>query len=625
MTTDYEQTHGPSLSSHALLLGGSIYAYHSYGEPLIYGDSVNLVPALIAWLGLSSCAGLARALSGTAASTLERIDASLPENHKGSAGWATWRKLRRKRAVKGRYGWAPYWGVYQPKWYSKRRAVFAGYSSNAVTFGPAGSGKGVGVVLPTVLSIPEPKLILDFKSVNACMLKPALEQQGQQLAVINIGGLYEDRLGPTECYNPLEMLAENLTRPGGLANMRPDCAEIAMQLYPDPDGGGGEDRYWYDGSRNILSVVIQYIVLVHGAEATLMQVQALINDRQRLQTEMLWAAGSAAPDVTEPKNGGAPARLMLEQAAWAVRTDWHTPGEIMAFIADFRRRAGIIAEQLSAEDTRQADTFLTGARQAIADLGQESRAARILRRSTIRFSAMKEDSDNPLNIALCVDPTRMSTQSTIAGLLQWCAITEWLRHPNAHRQVTVIGDEITNLKVNKLPELMTFGREFGIRLHLFIQSLAAFENVYGRQAVNTLLSETQIKQFLPGQQDPEMLERIQTMLGEESIITASHSHSASPEDRTPSGRNTQEEGKPLMMADEIRRMKQAILFIGSHKPIRVKLPPVSAIHPFKYQIGVNPMYGKPWIKWTKLRLGSRTPWPRRLLRLITTTNHRRNS
>ena len=98
--------------------------------------------------------------------------------------------------------------------------------------------------------------------------------------------------------------------------------------------------------------------------------------------------------------------------------------------------------------------------------------------------------------------------------------------------------------------MLTWGRSYGLRLHLIFQDLAAFERVYGKTALDTLLSETEIKQFLPGQRSPKTLELIsKQMLGDQSMMAIEFQ----PESNEQPGfsENLSEAGRPLAT----RRMK----------------------------------------------------------------------
>ena len=97
--------------------------------------------------------------------------------------------------------------------------------------------------------------------------------------------------------------------------------------------------------------------------------------------------------------------------------------------------------------------------------------------------------------------------------------------------VYAILDEATNYKIFGLEDLLTWGRSYGLRNILIFQSLTAFEKTYSQSALETLLSESEIKQFLPGQRSPKVLDLISKLLGKESLMNASLSMNKL-EDRT---------------------------------------------------------------------------------------------
>lgn len=134
-------------------------------------------------------------------------------------------------------------------------------------------------------------------------------------------------------------------------------------------------------------------------------------------------------------------------------------------------------------------------------------------------------------------------------------------------------------------------------MHLIFQDISAFERVYGRTALETLWSETEIKQLLPGQRSPRTLEMIEKALGEQSVMGASLS---AREDRM--DEQTSESGRPLMSADEIRRSPHGLLLVRQAPPVRFEPISYAEIDPFRTQAGINPFHGKPFLKKVKLKL-----------------------
>ena len=297
------------------------------------------------------------------------------------------------------------------------------------------------------------------------------------------------------------------------------------------------------------------------------------------------------------------AEMPIDQSPWV---DRHDPEDVENFIVYYRGLASGIADLLLTEESRTADSFITGAQQALARFNITTRAHKVTKSSSFRFADQK-DGDAPTTVFLVADASRVNAQKPVLGLIQWCMMQELKRHPNKGRPVYLIADEATNFKLHDLGSLLTWGRGYGIRLHLILQSISAFTAVYGREILNVLLSETEIKQFLPGQREPDTLALIEKTLAHQSYIANSHN---GDRDRGfgVRGRSYQEDGKPLMTADEIRRTKKAILIIGRNRPLQTDLPSIAEIDPFRDQIDVNPFHGKPFRKRVRLRIRRRDPW-----------------
>ena len=294
------------------------------------------------------------------------------------------------------------------------------------------------------------------------------------------------------------------------------------------------------------------------------------------------------------------AEMPIQESPWV---SLHDPGDVENYIAHYRGVAAGIADLLGTEDSRTADSFITGAQQALARFNITTRAHKKTRRSTFRFAEQKEG-DHPTTVFIIADASRINAQKPILGLIQWCMMQELKRHDNKERPVYLLADEATNFKIHDLGSLMTWGRGYGLRLHLFLQSFSAFRSVYGRDTLNVLLSETEIKQFLAGQREPETLELIEKVLGQQSIIARGHSGTR---DRAfgVDGTSYREDGKPLMTADEIRRTDKTILIIRKNRPMLTDLPVIAEIEPFRSLININPFHGRPFLKPVRLRIRRR--------------------
>ena len=272
----------------ALILGYGAWWLLQQSGPIVVGSEINPVPALATFL-LATCGFVVVAdflrLTGN---LMDWVKARTPRGQKGTARWV--RSLRELGRDIKRKGWGPYWGVF------KGREIIADFASNALTVGTAGSGKGVGELQPTALAIRASKTIIDFKGELACVLAEALRKLGERVCILNIGDMWTNILGSSNQYNPIQIIADNFQRPGGILDVTDDIHEMCLQLLPESDGSGGKDdnKYFRDGSRSFIGFAIQTCVLIDGPDATLGDVAQMLNDRKSLLQHALWACGRLA-------------------------------------------------------------------------------------------------------------------------------------------------------------------------------------------------------------------------------------------------------------------------------------------------------------------------------------------
>ena len=272
----------------ALILGYGAWWMLGETGPVLRGSGVEPVPALAAFL-LATCGFVVVAdLFRFAGDLLDWVKARTPRGQKGKARWA--KSLRELGKDVRRKGWGPYWGTFK-----RQGEIIADYASNALTLGPAGTGKGVGVIQPTALAIRHSKTIIDFKGELSCVLADALRQRGERVRILNIGDMWTDILGPSDEYNPLHIIADDFQGLGGIQDVTDDIDEMCLQLLSEPEGGDSKgEKYFRDGSRTFIGFAIQTCVLINGPDATLGDVAQMLNDRRSLQQHALWACGRLA-------------------------------------------------------------------------------------------------------------------------------------------------------------------------------------------------------------------------------------------------------------------------------------------------------------------------------------------
>ena len=503
---------------------------------------------------------------------------------KGTAAWAT---LKEYKDDLTRDKTGPFFGRALD---GSRPALFFGYASNAMTLGPAGSGKLIFTVINNIMSIRASRCVADFKGEICNVCKPALEARGEIVRVLNPGNLWSDLINQSDACNPLDIVADDLTRPDGLRDILDDLREMCAQILPEPSDKESDNSYFREGSRRLIADAILFEVMIELHHATLSSVALLIENRTRLDDMARWVAGVDIEGNPHP-DGPFP----IEHTEWSQA---HDQQDVTEFAGLVRVRAKNLIALMSGGDNRTFDSFITGAQQALAPFAF-GRLAPAMGRSTFRMSDLKEG-DKPTTLFIVADASRMEAYKAFVGLVQWCCMTAVKRHENKDRPVYYILDEATNYKVNGLENLLTWGRSYGLRLHLVFQDLAAFERVYSKTGLDTLLSETEIKQFLPGQRSPKTLELIsKQMLGDQSMMAIGSSRS---NEQPGLSENLSEAGRALATPDEIRRLQAGILFVHQHHPILFEPVSYAEIEPWRSLVGINPFHGKPFKKKVKIKL-----------------------
>jgi type IV secretion system protein VirD4 len=133
-------------------------------------------------------------------------------------------------------------------------------------------------------------------------------------------------------------------------------------------------------------------------------------------------------------------------------------------------------------------------------------------------------------------------------------------------------DEAANVAaLANLPELATTGRGQGIQVLSVWHDLAQITHRYGRRAA-TVLNGHRAKVFLPGLADVDVLELGAKLIGERAYSETTTSWDGSGQ---PSTSQTATSFRPLVPMDELRQLKtgQGVVVYGNRRPVRIRLRP----------------------------------------------------
>ena len=570
----------PSLLKQCLLTGLLIWAAFKSG-PLLVSNELQMLPIAVALFAGIAVLGLIGQLLHAIAEGLDWMDSHTGTQKSGSAQWGKVRALKKELS---RIDAAPFWGLS----HKDSKKLFIDFSSNAFVVGPSGVGKGHMLVVPMIFLIRHSKIIMDFKPELRCICKKGLEKLGQTVIALDPFGKYSDRIGNTECLNVLDGITDNLYRPGRLRQVLSIGAELSMQLYEDPPSSKGDDQFWRDGTRKLLSFGSISESMLQGRSATLVDVAFLFDDRSRFERRLCTFAGVDLKEKPDPE-GPYP----FELSDWALK---HDDEELNHFLQSMRGKAAGLLHQMHVGE-KTFDSFWEGAQQALAPYGFGELSS-AMGPTTFDASALK-DSDSIVNLFIVGEASRSQATQKYFGIMQWYLQLILKRHTNTHVPVYLINDEINNYSIYGYISLLSWGRGFGIRTLNILQNFSAFEQRYGKQAVEVLNSESEIKLFLPGQRSTSTIKKIVELLGQQSLMVASLS---ADKDGWGLRENLSESARPLMTEDEVRRSKHGILIVRDHRPLLQKPVSYSAIHPLRDLADVNPHHGKPFRNKVEVKL-----------------------
>jgi type IV secretion system protein VirD4 len=460
------------------------------------------------------------------------------DTSKGSAGLMSEAEVRRARLHRRRKG-SRFVGTVGGT------ALWLWTEVHHLIVGPAGSSKTSAAITNILMGSPESALINDIKGeLHNTTAEHRTKTFGHDVLKI-------DPKDPQNSVkiNPLDDIGRDVEAndPAALSRTR----GIVLQLLPNPEGGGGQNEIFYQGGRNLVVTVILAVVTVLPPEhRTLATVYRGLSDKDVLH-DLLDAASK-----TTALNGE---------------------------IADMARSA----HQAAFGDDGNAKTFESfriNATMALEAFGPGNYLAAITSETTFHFRELKE---RKISLYVLIDYANIKVLGAFSGLIQHLAAEAMVASGN-NEPVLFCLDEFTNAPMRKLCEVLTLLRSSGVRVVLATQDLNDIERVYSKNDLETVLSETHIKQFLGGIRSKRTLEWLAAYLGEYTETVSSYAMGRDGPQESLSRVN-----RKLLTEDELRRLDPAaqVVLYGNQKPILAKKVQVFAIAPWRKTLGINTAYG----------------------------------
>jgi len=398
---------------------------------------------------------------------------------------------------------------------------------HVMCFAPTRSGKGVGLVLPTLLSWSSSAVVHDIKGEN-WELTSGWRSTFSHCLLFNPTDLRSAR------YNPLLEVRK------GPAEVR-DVQNIA-DILVDPEGALERRTHWEKTSHSLLVGVILH-VLYAERQKTLTRVTEILADPSQSfeKTLRIMLATNHLGTATQPKVHpvvAATARELLNKSE--------------------NERSGVLSTAVS---------FLGLYRDPIVSRNTENCDWRI---------ADLVSADKPVTLYLVVPPSDISrTKPLIRLILNQVGrrLTETL-NPKAgdaaHRQLLMMLDEFPALgRLDFFESALAFMAGYGIRAYLIAQSLNQIAKAYGEN--NAILDNCHVRIAFAAN-DERTAKRISDALGTATELRAQRNYAGH---RLAPWRghvmvSRQETARPLLTPGEVMQLPQdqALVLVSGLAPVR---------------------------------------------------------
>ncbi|KVA50989.1 type IV secretory system conjugative DNA transfer family protein [Burkholderia cepacia] len=395
---------------------------------------------------------------------------------------------------------------------------------------PARSGKGVGVVIPNLLTFPGSVVALDIKQENYAATAGFRRAHGQDVYLFN--PFAED--GRTHRYNPLSAISDGLFRVG-------DILAIGYALYP----AGGHDDFWKDQARNLFLGIV--LLLCEWRDARRAGKGASILDFPVTMGEVL----------RQSSGNGMPVKAYLQRAL--VRHRGLLSGQCIdalnRFLSNDDKVLASVLATFNAPLTIWANPLVDAATSANDFDLRDVRRRR-------------------MSIYVGITPDHLSEAALLVNLVFSQLVnlnTKQLPEadPTLQFQCLLLLDEMTSIgKIQIITRAVAYMAGYNLRLLSIVQSIAQLESVYGQADARTFITNHAM-QIIYAPREQKDANDYSEMLGTFTGQSRSMSRSNALFGRGGSSESVSEQRRPLLLPQELKELgrDKEIILLENTKPI----------------------------------------------------------
>ena len=444
----------------------------------------------------------------------------------GSAKWAVKEDIAKSGlfSSKGVYigGWVEHAKGKEVQHYLRHNGP-----EHILCFAPTRSGKGVGLILPTLLAWEGSSVVLDIKGENWALTAGWRKSQGHTVLHFDPS----DASGNSAAFNPLEEL------PIESYKAIPACQNMASMLI-DPEGKGLNDHWSKTAFALCSGVLLHVCITVRAKEnraATLYDLCMAFSNPEQSNTE-LWE------EMIETDH-----EAMLKQCFP------HAEGG---------REAHVFVTQAGKEMQNKAENEASGVVSSVISnlsLYRDPVVALNTSRSDFRLRDLM-NSENPVDLYLVISPadvdrvrplTRLIMDMLVRHICKKMEFADGSSVAGYKHRCLLLMDEFTSQgKIPIFEKGIGYIAGYGGKMFLIVQDMAQLQKEYGKD--NEIFGNCHIKiAYAPNKYETAQL--LSDMAGKTTVVEEKKSISKSRGGRSLST-NLTETARPLLTPDECMRL-----------------------------------------------------------------------
>ncbi len=515
-------------------------------KPMFEGEMIVLGGSMLSMFAFFAAANRrARRLSQNA------------EDLHGSARWATPKDVETTGLAQGKAG------VYVGGWYSdsKRKLIYLRHNGpeHILAFAPTRSGKGVGLVIPTLLSWDESAVIYDIKGENYAKTAGFRSRNGHICFKFSP---VED--GSSSRFNPLAEV--RLFTPRDVS----DAQNIADMIVRSGEDSPME-RHWEDTAASLTTGMILHVCYSAASEGRIACLADLAGQFTR-----------PGIDFRETLN-----EMLSYPHDPALKRGWHTTTGLQTATHPVVSEK---AQEMLDKESKELSGVLSTAKTALA-LYSDPLVARNTSASDFTIDDLVNH-ERPVSLYLVVPPSdkirlrrliRLMFTMVVNRLTERMAFDGAEQKRNRHRLLFLI-DEFPSLnRMEIFADALSYMAGYGLKAYLITQDIRQIVDAYGQN--ESIVSNCHVRiAYAPNQ--VETAELLSKMTGTTTVQKASFNFSGSrfsPVMSHVSGSVDHVE-RPLMTPDEVMRLRppqksgdgsseqitapgDMLIFVSGHFPI----------------------------------------------------------